>query len=54
MLTLIKAGLGSPKYNERRSECEEALRRLHIVTDADTLGDLTNEEFESYKEAIKG
>jgi len=48
-----RRGLGDSKYNERRSECEEALRRLHIVTDADTLGDLTNEEFESYKEAIK-
>ncbi len=48
-----RRGLGDSKYNERRSQCEEALRRLHAVVDADTLGDLTGEEFETYKDAIK-
>ncbi|NLJ97638.1 MAG: galactokinase, partial [Clostridiales bacterium] len=45
--------LNDSKYNERRSECEEALSRLQTVTNIDSLGDLSNEEFESYKDVIK-
>lgn len=44
--------LGDSKYNERRSECEEALRRLQTVIDLATLGELTKEEFEFHKKAI--
>lgn len=47
-----KRGLGDSKYNERRSECEEALAELQKVVDINGLGDLTEEEFEKYKDAI--
>lgn len=47
-----KRGLGESKYNERRNECEEALRRLQTVTDIETLGDLTKEAYEASKGAI--
>ena len=48
-----KRGLGDSKYNERRSECETALAELQKVVKIDTLGDLTEEQFEQYKDAIK-
>ncbi len=48
-----RRGLGDSKYNERRSECEEALQRLQTIIDIKTLGDLTNEEFETHIEVIK-
>ncbi len=48
-----RRGLGDSKYNERRSECDEALRRLQTITNINTLGELTREQFERYKEAIK-
>lgn len=44
--------LNESKYNERRNECDEALRRLKTVTDICTLGDLTREEFEAHKDVI--
>ncbi len=44
--------LGDSKYNQRRSECEEALKRLQTVVSINTLGDLTKEEFESHKSII--
>ncbi len=47
-----KRGLGDSKYNERRSECEEALRRLQTKLDIKTLGDLTQEEFEANRNLI--
>jgi galactokinase len=47
-----KRGLGDSKYNERRSECEEALKELQTVLDIETLGDLSEEEFEAHKKAI--
>jgi galactokinase len=47
-----KRGLADSKYNERRAECEEALRRLNTVIDAPTLGALSPEEFEAHKDAI--
>lgn len=47
-----KRGLGDSKYNERRSECEEALAELQKVVDINGLGDLTEEEFEKYKDVI--
>ncbi|CRZ34630.1 galactokinase [Herbinix hemicellulosilytica] len=48
-----KRGLNESKYNERRSECEEALRRLQTVINIKTLGDLSREEFETHKDVIK-
>lgn len=47
-----KRGLGDSKYNERRAECEQALSELKKVTDIKTLGDLSEAEFEKYKDAI--
>lgn len=48
-----KRGLGDSKYNERRSECETALSELQKVVDIESLGELTQEQFEQYKSAIK-
>ena len=48
-----KRGLGDSKYNERRSECEMALSELQKVVDIKGLGELTEEQFEEYKSAIK-
>lgn len=48
-----KRGLGDSKYNERRSECEEALAELQTVIDVKSLGELTEEQFEEHKSAIK-
>lgn len=48
-----KRGLGDSKYNERRSECETALAELQKVVKIDSLGELTEEQFEQYKDAIK-
>lgn len=42
-----KRGLADSKYNERRRECEEALRRLQTRLPIHTLGDLTEEELEA-------
>ena len=47
-----KRGLGDSKYNERRSECETALAELQKVVKINTLGDLDEETFEKYKDAI--
>ncbi len=48
-----KRGLGDSKYNERRSECETALSELQKVMDMKGLGELTEEQFEENKSAIK-
>ena len=48
-----KRGLGSSKYNERRSECEMALSEIQSGMGIKTLADLTEEQFESVKMAIK-
>ena len=47
-----KRGLGDSKYNERRSECETALAELQKVVSVKSLGELTQEAFEQYKDAI--
>ncbi|SFH63101.1 galactokinase [Pisciglobus halotolerans] len=52
MNTKKRRELADSKYNERRSECEEALKRLQTVIDIDTLGDLNEETFETHREAI--
>ena len=48
-----KRGLGDSKYNERRSECENALAEIQAVKDIKSLGELTEEEFEAVKENVK-
>ena len=47
-----KRGLGDSKYNERRSECEQALAELQQVTAINSLGELSEEEFEAHQTAI--
>lgn len=49
----VKHSLVDSKYNERRSECEKALEELQTVIGINGLGDLTEEQFELYKAAIK-
>jgi galactokinase len=48
-----KRGLGDSKYNERRTECETALAEIQKVKDIKALGELSEEEFEEVKSAIK-
>lgn len=49
----VKHSLVDSSYNKRRSECEQALEELKTVVDIKGLGDLTEEEFEAHKSAIK-
>lgn len=49
----VKHSLVGSAYNDRRNECEAALKDLQKVTDIQTLGDLTEEEFEVHKDAIQ-
>ena len=48
-----KRGLIDSKYNERRAECEEALRILKEYKNVSSLGELTEEDFESLKDKIE-
>jgi galactokinase len=47
-----KRGLGDSKYNERRKECEDALEALQTIVNIQSLGDLSESEFEKHKEII--
>ncbi|AAK80901.1 galactokinase [Clostridium acetobutylicum] len=47
-----KRGLADSKYNERRSECEAALKELQKVKNINSLGELTEAEFEELKDII--
>lgn len=47
-----KRGLGDSKYNERRSECEDALAKLQTVKNISSLGELTEAEFEEIRNVI--
>lgn len=49
----VKHSLVDSAYNDRRNECETALKELQEVVDIKTLGDLSEEEFEANKDAIK-
>ena len=49
----VKHSLVDSAYNDRRNECETALRELQKVLGIQTLGDLTEEEFEAHKDAIQ-
>ena len=48
-----KRGLGDSKYNERRAECEEALEEIRQKVKVGSLGDLSEEQFEEVRDAIK-
>ena len=48
-----KRGLGDSKYNQRRSECESALADIKKVKNINSLGELTQEQFEEIKFSIK-
>ncbi len=49
----VKHSLVNSAYNERRSECEKALEELQTVIDIKGLGDLTEDQYEAHKSAIK-
>ncbi len=49
----VKHSLVDSAYNDRRNECETALKELQAVVAIKTLGDLTEEEYEAHKDAIK-
>jgi len=52
MNTNKRRELAESKYNERRTECEEALRRLQTVLPVKALGDLSPADFERASRAI--
>ncbi|SJZ92606.1 galactokinase [Pilibacter termitis] len=52
MNTNKRRELAESKYNERRSECEEALRRLQTSLPIQSLGELSAEEFEKNRKLI--
>lgn len=47
-----RRGLADSKYNERRSECETALKELKTKLNINSLGELSEEEFENNKNLI--
>ena len=49
----VKHSLVGSAYNDRRNECETALKDLQGVMDIKALGELTEAEFEANKDAIK-
>ena len=48
----VKHSLVGSAYNDRRNECETALKELQKVVDIKALGDLTEKQFEAHKDAI--
>ncbi|AYV71647.1 galactokinase [Bacillus sp. PK3-056] len=48
-----RRGLADSKYNERRGECERALRDMQGELEIRSLGELTPEEFDSHAHLIK-
>jgi len=49
----VKHSLVDSAYNDRRNECETALKELQNVIDIKTLGELSEEQFEQHKDAIQ-
>lgn len=52
MNTNQRRELADSKYNKRRQQCEQALADLQTELDIQTLGDLSSEAFEQYKQLI--
>lgn len=53
MNTNKRRELADSKYNERRSQCEEALAVLQTKLSIESLGELTEETFEQHKDMIQ-
>lgn len=51
--SMVKHSLVTSAYNDRRNESAQALLDLQQVCGIKTLGELTEEEFETYKSSIK-
>ncbi len=51
--SMVKHSLVTSAYNDIINESAQALKDLQTVCDIKTLGDLTDEEFEAHKDAIK-
>ncbi len=51
--SMVKHSLVTSAYNDRRNESSQALADLQQVCGISTLGELTEEEFEKYKNSIK-
>lgn len=49
----VKHSLVDSAYNDRRNECETALKELKAVTNISSLGELSEEAYEEHKDAIK-
>ena len=49
----VKHSLVDSAYNDRRSSCEKALAELQEVVSINGLGELSIEEFEAHKDAVK-
>ncbi len=52
MNTNKRRELAGSKYNERRAECERALAALKQVADIESLGELSEEDFQRYAHVI--
>ncbi|MDC3414824.1 galactokinase [Terrihalobacillus insolitus] len=52
MNTNKRRTLAGSKYNERRTQCEFALKDLQTKLDINSLGDVTKEQFEQHKHLI--
>lgn len=48
-----RRGLADSKYNERRAECEAALKDLQVELDINSLCEIDEEQFENNKQLIK-
>ncbi|WP_273833576.1 galactokinase [Guptibacillus sedimenti] len=51
--TKKRRGLADSKYNERRTQCEEALKALQQELAIDTLGDVKEEQFDAHQHVIR-
>ncbi|MEH2949839.1 galactokinase [Sporofaciens sp. JLR.KK001] len=49
----VKHSLVDSAYNDRRNECETALKELKTAVKIESLGELTEEEYEAHKDVIK-
>ncbi|MBS7578048.1 galactokinase [Enterococcus sp. MMGLQ5-2] len=52
MNTNKRRELADSKYNERRAQCEEALKRLQTKLDINSLGELSEADFEANRQLI--
>ena len=49
----VKHSLVDSAYNDRRNECETALKELKTAVKIESLGELTEEEYEAHQDVIK-